>query len=94
VVGWISTPTVGEVGRGWWLGQHGEVGDSFEAHQGGGAHQTRTLSGGGGSVKECAGAGPEEQRVALVVGLDGTGASWWSSRMRQRHRTRTRGNRR
>jgi hypothetical protein len=52
------------------------------------------LGGGGGSVKECAGARPEERRVALVVGLDGTGASWWSSRMRQQHRTRTRGSRR
>jgi hypothetical protein len=82
VAGRILVPTVSVVGRGWWLGQHGEVGDSFEAHQGGEAHRTRTLIGGGGSAKECAGARPEERRLAPVVGLVGTGALWWSSRKR------------
>jgi hypothetical protein len=51
VAGRILVPTVSVVGRGWWLGQHGEVGDSFEAHQGGEAHRMRTLVGGGGSAK-------------------------------------------
>jgi hypothetical protein len=32
--------------------------------------------------------------VARVVRLVGTGASWWSSRVERRHRTRTRGGRR
>jgi hypothetical protein len=29
----IPTPAVSEVGRGRWLGQHGEMGNSFEAHR-------------------------------------------------------------
>jgi hypothetical protein len=32
VVGRISMSVAAEVGQGWRLGQHGEVGDSFEAH--------------------------------------------------------------
>jgi hypothetical protein len=94
MAGRIPAPAVGEVGQGQRLGQHGEVGDSFEAHRGGVAHRTRTLGGGGGSVQECAGARPEKQRVVPVVGLVGTEASWWSLRMGWRHRMRTRSGRR
>jgi hypothetical protein len=39
----IPAPAIDEVGRGWWLGQHGEVVDSIEASQGGVAHR-RALS--------------------------------------------------
>jgi hypothetical protein len=39
VAGQIPASAAGEVGRGWRLGQHGEVGDSFEAHRGGEAHR-------------------------------------------------------
>jgi hypothetical protein len=39
----ISASAASEVGWGQWLGQHSEVGDSFEAHQGGVARR-RTLS--------------------------------------------------
>jgi hypothetical protein len=60
VVSQIPVVAIGEVGQGRWLGQHGEVGDSFEAHRGGVAHRTRTLDDGGNSVKECTGAWPEE----------------------------------
>jgi hypothetical protein len=48
----------------------------------------RALGGSGGSVEELIDARREEWRVAPVVRLVGTGASWWSSRMEQRHRTR------
>jgi hypothetical protein len=40
----------------------------------------RALGGGGGSTEGVTGARPEERRVEPVVGLVGTGASWWSSR--------------
>jgi hypothetical protein len=60
VVGQIPVVAIGEVGQGRWLGQHGEVGDSFEAHRGGVAHRTRTLDSGGNSAKECTGAWPKE----------------------------------
>jgi hypothetical protein len=54
----------------------------------------RALGGGGGSVEGLTGARLEERRVAPVVRLVGTGASWWSLRTERRHRTRTRGGRR
>jgi hypothetical protein len=69
------------------------VGNPIEASRGGVAHRTRTLGGSGGSAKECVGARSEDRRVAPVVGLVGTGASWWSSRMGRQHWTRTRGGR-
>jgi hypothetical protein len=71
--------TVGEVGRGWRLGQHGEMGNSERI-----VSPKRALGGSGGSVEELI----DTRRVAPVVRLVGTGASWWSSRMEQRHRTR------
>jgi hypothetical protein len=49
------------------------------------------ISGRSGSPKR--GGGPEEWRVAPVVRLVGTGASWRSSRMQRRHWMRTRGGR-
>jgi hypothetical protein len=52
----------------------------------------RALGGGGDSAEELIDARWEVRRVAWVVGLVGTGASWWSSRTQRRHRTRTRGN--
>jgi hypothetical protein len=89
VAGQILAPAVSEEGRGWWLGQHGKVGDSFEGHRGGMAHRRGVLDGGGGSAEGCTGARP----VAPVVRLVGTGASWWSLRTEWRHRMRTRGGR-
>jgi hypothetical protein len=53
----------------------------------------RALGGGGGSAEGLTGARPEERRVALVVGLVGTGALWWSSRMERQHRMRNRSGR-
>jgi hypothetical protein len=54
----------------------------------------RALGGGGGSTEGVTGARPEERRVEPVVGLVGTGASWWSSRTEWWHWMRTRGGRR
>jgi hypothetical protein len=34
-VGWIPAPAIGKVGQEWWLGQHGNTGNSIEASQGG-----------------------------------------------------------
>jgi hypothetical protein len=39
MVGWIPVSAVDEVGRGWRLGQHGEVVDSIEASRGGVVHR-------------------------------------------------------
>jgi hypothetical protein len=68
------------------------VGNTIEASRGGVAHWRGVLGGGGGSAEECTGARLEERRVTPVVGLVGTEASWWSSRMERRHQsTRQRG---
>jgi hypothetical protein len=48
MAGQIPVTVTGKVGRGWRLGQHGEVGDPLEAHLGGKAHRSRALDGGGG----------------------------------------------
>jgi hypothetical protein len=79
VSGRVLTSTASEVGRGLRLGQHGKVGNPIEASWGGVAHQRGALSGGGGSAEELADARLEERRVAPMVGLEGTGESWWSS---------------
>jgi hypothetical protein len=89
----IPTSVVGEVGRGRWLAQHNKVGNPIEASQGGVTHWRGALGGGDGSAEELTGARPEERWVAPVVRVEGIGASWWSSGMGQRHRTRTRGGR-
>jgi hypothetical protein len=78
----IPVSAANEVGRGRRLGQHGEVGNSIEAHWGGEAHRRGALGSGGGSTEGLANALPEERRMAPVVGLEGTGESWWSSRMK------------
>jgi hypothetical protein len=89
VAGWILPSAASEVDREQQLGQHGNVGNPIEASRGGVAHRRGILSGGGGLVEEFTGARLEERWVASVVGLVGTGASWWSSRMERRHRMRS-----
>jgi hypothetical protein len=42
----------------WRLGQHGKVGNSIEVHQGGDAHRSGALDGGGGSAEGLTGARP------------------------------------
>jgi hypothetical protein len=51
VAGRILATTAGELGRGRQLGQHSEVGDPLEAHQGGKTHQSRPLDSGDGSTE-------------------------------------------
>jgi hypothetical protein len=54
----------------------------------------RALGRGGSSVEGLAGARLEERLVAPVIGLEGTGASWWSLGMRRQRQTKTRGGQR
>jgi hypothetical protein len=56
VAGWILVTAANKVGRVQWLGQHGELGDPLEAHQGGKAHRSRALD--GGSAERLIGARP------------------------------------
>jgi hypothetical protein len=58
VAGRIPMIAAGEVGQGWWLGQHDEVGDLFEVHRGGEVHRSRALNGGGGSTERLIGVRP------------------------------------
>jgi hypothetical protein len=76
VASWIPVSRAGEVGRGRWLGRDGEVRDSFEAHRGGEAHWRGLSAVARGSAEGLIVARPEEQQVALVVRLEGTGASF------------------
>jgi hypothetical protein len=78
VASWIPVSRAGEVGRGRWLGRDGEVRDSFEAHRGGEAHWRGLSAVARGSAEGLIVARPEEQQVALVVRLEGTGASFLS----------------
>jgi hypothetical protein len=94
VAGWIPALAVGEVGRRWWLGRHGNVGNPIESSRGGLAHRRRLLAAVAARQRGVTGARTEEQWVELVVGLVGTRASWWSSRMERRHQMRTRVSRR
>jgi hypothetical protein len=67
VSGWIPVSAAGKVGWERRLGQHGNGGNPIEASQGGVAHRSGVLIGGGGSAEVFISARPEERRV--VPGL-------------------------
>jgi hypothetical protein len=66
VAGWIPVLTVGEVGQGWQLGRHGNVGNPIEESQGGVAHWRGLLA-----------AVAARRRGSPVLHRRSGGWSWW-----------------